>query len=60
MYGIDGCPVVTEGINLVLMRLIFKSHMSQYSFSRSTACYMSWVVSERRTRSSANNNGSLE
>ena len=50
-----------KGINLVLMRLIFKSHMSQYSFSRSTARCMSWVVSERRTRSSANNNNrSLE
>ena len=59
--GLMGVLWLLKGINLVLMRLIFKSHMSQYSFSRSTARCMSWVVSERRTRSSANNNNrSLE
>ena len=44
--GLMGVLWLLKGINLVLMRLIFKSHMSQYSFSRSTARCMSWVVSE--------------
>ena len=56
--GLMGVLWLLKEINLVLMRLIFKS---QYSFSRSTAYCMSWVVSERRTRPSANNNNrSLE
>ena len=48
-------------IILVLMRLMFKSHVAQYLLSRSTPSCKSWVDSDRRTRSSANNNNrSLE
>ena len=52
---------LVKGTILVLMRLMFKSHVAQYSLSRSTASCKSWVDLDRRTRSSANNNNrSLE
>ena len=59
--GFIDLPGLVKGIILVLMRLMFKSHVAQYSLSRSTASCKSWVDSDRRTRSSANNNNrSLE